>query len=247
MIKNNFQAKLLGFWYFYRWHPEVALRYLPIVSEINKLGPKKSVLDVGSGGLGIAPYLKRQVTGVDVNFQKPFHPLLQRVKGNALRLPFENRSFDTVISVDMLEHLKNKERGQAIEELLRVARLKVIIAVPCGIDAYLQDLKLAKFYKKKFGRDYNFLSEQIDLGLPEADELSNIILLAARSLKKNITIKILPNENLKLREFLMNGWMTYNLIIDLISRKFFLFFIPVFIRFNHKPYYRQIFIIDYKK
>lgn len=33
MIYNNFLAKVAGLGLFYRWHPKVALRYLPMKSD----------------------------------------------------------------------------------------------------------------------------------------------------------------------------------------------------------------------
>lgn len=44
------------------------------------------------------------------------------------KLPYEDNSFDTVICSDVLEHLSSHK--QAIEELLRIARKKIIITVP---------------------------------------------------------------------------------------------------------------------
>jgi ubiquinone/menaquinone biosynthesis C-methylase UbiE len=43
-------------------------------------------------------------------------------------LPFEDKSFDTVTCSEVLEHLTEPEK--AIRELLRVAKLQVIITVP---------------------------------------------------------------------------------------------------------------------
>src|SRR3989338_1697820 len=58
--------------FFLHQHPETALRYLPIVSVMAKKGLKDSkLLEVGSGSLGITPYLKRPIDGIDVNFSGP--------------------------------------------------------------------------------------------------------------------------------------------------------------------------------
>ncbi|MBI4990704.1 methyltransferase domain-containing protein [Candidatus Gottesmanbacteria bacterium] len=99
---KEFLIKLSSLWFFYRWHPEVALRYMPIVSEIKKLDEEISILEVGSGGLGITPYLRKKMTGVDVEFKPPFHPLLHKIEALATKLPFKDGSFDVVISIDML-------------------------------------------------------------------------------------------------------------------------------------------------
>ncbi len=154
---NEFIAKISGLWFFYRWHPEVALRYLHIVEEIKKKDKNMKILEVGSGGLGIAPYLKRPVTGVDTKFDPPFHPLLKKVKASALKMPFKNNSYDIVLSVDMLEHMSKKDRIKAINEMFRIARRKVIIAVPCGKAAYEQDILLDEYYKRYLGNQFHFL------------------------------------------------------------------------------------------
>src|SRR5437868_4730302 len=89
--------KLMGV---YRWHPKIALRYLPIVAEIQKTGFKNpSVLEIGSGSLGIAPYLKQEITGVDIDFSGPQFPLVKQVKASAVKLPFKDNSFDFVVCI----------------------------------------------------------------------------------------------------------------------------------------------------
>lgn len=246
MINSNFLAKLSGFWFFYRWYPEIALRYLPIVSEINNNGTNKSILEVGSGGLGITPYLGRKITGLDNKFYPPYHHLLKKVNADVLDIPFKNESFDIVLSVDMLEHLKSSDRYRAISEMFRVAKQKIILAVPCGRQAYEQDKELDRIYKKQTGRSYHFLAQQIDFGLPERKLLQTLIYKIAKTKKQRISLLIKSNENLALRMFLMKGWISRNLIVNFIFRKILLLCIPVFRLFNQDPCYRQIFIIDYK-
>ena len=50
------------------------------------------------------------VTGVDLEFKPPFHPLLTKVVSRAEKLDFADKSFDVVISSDMLEHLPSSKR-----------------------------------------------------------------------------------------------------------------------------------------
>lgn len=236
--------RLSSFWFFYRWHPEVALRYLPIVDELKGLDKNIKILEVGSAGLGIAPYLKREVTGVDVEFRAPFHPLLKRIKASATKLPFKDGSFEVVISVDMLEHTNKKERQKAIYEMIRVGRRKVIIGVPIGRQAWQQDKMLDEYFQKRFGKRFIFLEEQVSFGLPEKKDISDIIERAGISHQKKLKIKIIGNENLRLREFLMKGWMSKNFLAEIFFRKIMLFFLP-FIRYiNWEPVYRQIFFVD---
>ena len=221
----------------YRWHPEVAIRYLPIVDEIKKMD-SVTILEVGSGGLGIAPYLNREVTGIDSDFSGPTHPLLKRIKGTGEKLPFADKSFGVVISVDILEHVPQKNREKVITEMIRVAQKEVIIATPCGNDSEKQDRVLSEIYKRKFGEDYQFLKEQLEYGLPDAKEVLSIL----KKLTGNkIEINVVGNENLQVRKFLMTGWMTKNILADIFYRKLLLAFIPIFQLVNSGPFYRKIF------
>lgn len=216
---------------FNRWHPEVAVRYLPVVREIKSLG-KPSVLEIGSGGLGIAPYLGSKVTGVDTNFSPPFHPLLEKVVGSALDLPFSDKSFDVVIAVDILEHVAPEKRKKVLEEMRRVARKEIIIAVPTGIQAEEQDKELAKEYQTSNQKEYQFFAEHEMYGLPQEKDLRLLIGNNARMEK---------NEPLRLKNFLMRGWMRPGLLHKVFYWKILLLIIPLFSLFNRPPYYRTIF------
>src|SRR3989344_844655 len=101
--------------FFWRQHPEAALRYYPVVGQIKKANLEKSkILEVGSGSLGIIPYLKREIDGVDIDFSGPQTRFLNKIKGEAIDLPFGKNSYDVAISVDVIEHLESEKRLKAI-------------------------------------------------------------------------------------------------------------------------------------
>src|SRR3989344_3812672 len=126
--------------FFYRQHPETALRYLPVVSIIKKAKLEDAkILEIGSGSLGIIPYLKRPIDGVDVDFSGPQTKLLNKIRGSAEKLPFRRNSYEVVIAVDVLEHLEKGQRAIAIYEMLRVAKRLAIIVVPVGKPSEQQD------------------------------------------------------------------------------------------------------------
>ena len=230
---------------FHHWHPQLALRYLPIVKFIKSLKIKHlKILEVGSGSLGIGPYINQEITGLDIDFSGPRWPRLKQIKGSADKLPFDDDEFDIAISVDVIEHLPKKIRQKSIEELFRIAHHSVIIAVPVGSLSHDQDKQLDKLYKKQHGKPFPFLEEHLKNGLPEKAQILNLITAGAKKYNKTISIKIQGNRNLKLRMWLMKGWMAKNKIIDLFFRKVLLLFIPLLRTLDQKPpYYRQIFFV----
>lgn len=205
------------------------------------------VLEVGSAGLGIAPYLKRRVTGVDLEFKPPYHPLLEKVKGSATKLPFKNSSFDVVISLDMLEHLKKADRKKAIREMFRVAKRQILIGVPSGKTAAAEDLYLHNLYQLKFGKSYKFFQEQIKEKLPEKEDIIKILRDVADDLVKTIMVETAGNENITMHRFLMKGWMTKNFLVNIFFRKILLLFIGLLRLIDSPPYYRQLFFVQIKK
>lgn len=236
----------------YRWHPQLAIRYWPVVEWIRRFerpdlcvreGPALSILEVGSGGLGIAPYLKQPVTGVDIRFDPPIHQLLTPVLGDVTKLKFPDKSFNIVVSMDMLEHLPKEKRQKAISEMLRIARVAVAIGAPCGTLAAAQDEQLRRAYRTRHGKDFPFLQEQVEYGLPEETDILGYINNARQSFAKRVTISVIGNTNLNLRKFLMRGWMSNNLFVNLLFRKVFLLLVPLFRFLDRPPYYRKIFFV----
>jgi len=104
-----------------------------IIDEIQKKIVGKSVLEVGFGKAHLTKLIskKYKVTAVDIIVDKKFILELPNVnfkKANIENLPFKNKSFDTVICTHTLEHVLNI--SDAIKELRRVARHRLIIVVP---------------------------------------------------------------------------------------------------------------------
>lgn len=244
---KSFLLTVEKFFGVYRWHPKIALRYLPIVAEIRRSKIKNpKILEIGSGSIGIAPYYKRKVTGLDLEFPLPHFDMLKQVKGNALHMPFPDKSFDFVLSVDMLEHVAAKDREKAVYEAVRVTKGELIIAVPCGKRSQAHDKELSKRYEETMGKKFDFLKEHIQLGLPTKKEIKDLITLGA---KKNKRIYILQTKgllNLSVRNFLMHGWMTESIFFDVIFRKLFLIFIPILRLCNFEPTYRRMFFVQFR-
>lgn len=61
---------------------------------------------------------------------------LKVCSGSALDLPFRDKSFDTVICIETIEHINNP--GKVVSELKRVAKSNVIISTESFFDSYEQ-------------------------------------------------------------------------------------------------------------
>src|SRR3990167_7683805 len=215
--------------FFWRQHPEAALRYYPVVETIKKLNLEDSkILEVGPGSMGIVPYLKREIDGVDIDFSGPQTKLLNKIKGKASNLPFAKNSYDVAISVDVLEHLNKEERFDAIYEILRVTKRLVVIVVPVGELAQKQDKKLDEYFFKKFGRRNQYLEEHVSNGLPKTEEVLVFIDQSLRKLNKKAKVESFSNLNLVAREILMRTWISRNKFFYYLYLKGFLLLLPLF-------------------
>ena len=230
--------------FYWRQHPEAALRNYPVVEAIKKLKLFDSkILEIGSGSLGIIPYLKREIDGVDIDFSGPQTKLLKKIKGRANSLPFEKNSYDVTISVDVLEHLNKGERLDAILEVLRVAKRLAVIVVPTGALAEEQDKKLDEYFFKKFGFRNQYLKEHVSNGLPKTEEVLVSVDKALRKLNKKAKVESYSNLNLFVREILMRIWISKNRFFYYLYLKGFLLFLPVLRLANFGNCYRRVFFI----
>jgi len=240
IIKNSFDK------FYWRQHSEAALRYLPVVFLLKEIGLENAkILEVGSGSLGIVPYLKKPVDGLDIDFSGPQTKLLNKIKGRADVLPFRKNYYDVVISVDVLEHLEKDLREKAIYEILRVAKKLAVIVVPTGKYAEDQDRKLQKYWVKIFENENQFLQEHVRNGLPSSDEILVLTDRSLRKLNKKAKVSSSKNLNLFIRNILMKTWITKNKFLYYLYLKGYLLLVPILRFANFGNCYRRIFVIEF--
>jgi ubiquinone/menaquinone biosynthesis C-methylase UbiE len=92
-----------------------------------------NVLEVGCGRVHLAQRIeaKAKVTACDMVVSDALyekHPLIDLLEADIENLPFSDGEFDTVVSTHTLEHVLNIT--QAISELRRVAKKRLIVVVP---------------------------------------------------------------------------------------------------------------------
>ncbi len=153
-------------------NPYVVARYKNILSLVGKDLSGKRVLDIGCGD-GVLSYLLTQagadVTGVDTS-KEAIDFAMHKTMGmdnirftiaSAYDLPFENRTFDTIVSTEVIEHLAHPET--MLVEVKRVWSGKgcVVITTPVKLTAKPMD---KMHYQEFFEEDFKALMDGIFKG-----------------------------------------------------------------------------------
>lgn len=118
----------------------------------------ESVLDVGGGVTGIKLFTDNPVTIVDLE--------VGDIKVDARDLKLKSRSYDVVVSIDVLEHIPAADRKKFVKNLIRIARSKVIVSAPHGGALHIKAEKNMLRYLAARGRKDFFLEQHVENGLP---------------------------------------------------------------------------------
>jgi SAM-dependent methyltransferase len=133
-----------------------------------------SILEIGSGAVGLGEFHKSEFVGCDVAFSmRPLYPMAP-VAASAAALPFANGAFDVVVASDVLEHVPPAARPRVIQEALRVGRKLVVFGFPCGQLAHDADRKLLSTYVRKKIEVPSWLTEHMQAPFPEPDLFHNL-------------------------------------------------------------------------
>jgi len=233
-----------------RWNRALLLdpwiRYQPAVHLLGEgTGRPLQTLDVGSGDTGLSRFLGREVVGVDLDFPAAVrwsnHPatLLRPIRATATSLPFRDRSFDAVVSMDMFEHLPAPERPKALREILRVARRTAIVGFPFGRRASEFDRSALRVERDR-GIELPWRHEHVLRGTPD-EELHAEIFRIVELVRPEMKVSWFGHEGmsgLKLR------WR-FQFLISKDSRLYGLLFFPLYrlhARARPREGYRRIYV-----
>lgn len=187
---DDFRLKEALFW------PKDVLKFLryskvtkELKNEISTNAERKiSVLEIGSGGIGISHLLKYAslkkkcdltLADVDANFlRKVKSDKTVLIQGDSL--PLEDNTFDVIISLDTLEHIPKDKRPNFLSEIKRVAKKTVLLhfVVYDPPEQFLSkdaDQKFQEWYTKKFHRPDRWTDEHLTIGPPTIREIKDIL------------------------------------------------------------------------
>ena len=162
---------------------------------------KVSILDLGGKNGRLKNFLDESKFDVVVLDIDPEPDAKEYVVGDARALPFKPKSFDVVVSSELLEHVPPKDRIKVLENMIEVSKDLVILAAPFySKEVEDAEIRANEFFKKFFGKDHQWLKEHIENGLPREEDIEEFVR------KKGLNfIKIQTNN--------INNWLLMQLFI----------------------------------
>jgi hypothetical protein len=215
-----------------------AARFFPILEELKRQLPHGgTLLEIGSGSLGLGEFWSGPFVGCDLTFPTPPVRNMCAVLCSGERLPFPDSIFDAVVVSDVIEHIPPQVREAVVVEALRVARRVVIFAYPCGPKAFALDQSLYRDYCDRSLTPPVWLQEHMLHPFPNESLFS--------SLPKGWTRRVVPNESLQFHYWMMKREMfrSWNFLFRVMLR-----IVPTIVKWllqraNHEPSYRKIFVL----
>ena len=212
-----------------------AARYYPIVRILKQHGLFRdaSLLEIGSGAVGIGHFRKVPFVGCDIAFAfEPAWPMTP-VTASATDLPMKDKEFDVVLASDVLEHIPPDLRATVVSESLRVARKLAIFGFPCGPLAWQADKSLFNTYVDAGKQPPGWLAEHMEAPFPDTELLPQM---------DGWDVQWIGNESIRFHSWLMRKEMSYRFV--LVS-SFLMRLLPSILevllrRADRPPFYRQL-------
>jgi hypothetical protein len=216
-----------------------AARYYPIVRTLKAHGlfHQGSLLEIGSGSVGIGRFRKVPFVGCDLSFSVPPVLPMTPVAASAAQLPMKDNEFDVVVASDVLEHVPPDLRRTVVAESLRVARKLVIFGFPSGQTAWEADKALYNVYVNAKREPPPWLAEHMDAPFPGAELFQEV---------NGWEMQRVGNENIRFHSWLMEREMSYRFVrASMAAMRVAPFLLEFLLRkVDHPPCYRQIFVFS---
>ena len=219
------------------------MRYYPVLDLLASPGAE-TILEVGSGSLGLGEFVHRKFVGCDLIFDKSRRArTILPVSASGTRLPFRDNSFSLVLCLDTMEHVPRNDREPFVQELLRVAEKTLILGAPMGEDAVEADRKLHEYFVAHDIPVPSWMNEHIALldEFPQVEEFQTLFDRAG------VTVSLRTGESAWFHRFitvLEHTRLLGKLTIALSWRPWRTLIIPVLRMANLGSRYRTYFIVE---
>lgn len=203
--------------------------------------PNLSVLDVGGFPGTLADLMPEIENFITVDTHECDRKNYRKASG--ANLPFEDKSFDVVISSDTLEHVPAKDREAFLNELSRVCRKNIILGCPFKTkENEFAEKSIMNLYDRVFAKPNTWLKEHEDETLPDIDNLISYLN------KNHLYYKVFPNGNvvtwyiMEALQVLLNGIPAAFDLFKLCNDSYNHLWSQ---QDNREPTYRKIFIASF--
>ncbi len=165
-------------------------RYRLLADLVDVLDREKSfrILEVGGAPVRLPDFLPGHRVTVTDRLEDSHSSY---TRADAMDLPFPDRSFDLVASLDTLEHIMPERRAQFLEELARVSNNLVVLAAPfrSRVSQEAEEM-IFGFIRAHLGYEHAYFKEHLERGLPDMVETESYFV------SQNFHTLILPNGRL---------------------------------------------------
>lgn len=139
-----------------------------------------------------------KITYLDIQLPEELQHDPSYILGDATNMDFPDDEYDVIVALDVFEHIPLEKRNQFIDELYRVSSQVCIITAPFhsqqSIDA---ESRVNSVYKSLFKRNFIWLEEHMDNGLPNENSLKEYLKF------KNIRYTMIGHGRINIWERLM--------------------------------------------
>lgn len=142
------------------WKVYIYLLSLSFVPNWLLGSSSKTFLDVGCGQglpMRLIKLRYKNINSVGVDLFKPYIDFCKKKKiydkyllCDIRKLPFKNKTFDVVMSYQVIEHLTKKDALRLVKKMESLAKKIVIISTPVGKTSYHADDNHLQFHKSFF-------------------------------------------------------------------------------------------------
>lgn len=156
-------------------------------------------------------------------------------------LPFDDESFESVISQDVLEHVPAEARPAWLEEVWRVTGRLLLLACPWATPGVAEaDEYLFELIRQRYGYEHGFLAEHLSNGHPDLDATRRFFE------ERGASVAVLPSGHLPSWILMqtVNAWLSHPEQDQSFARANAAFNRAIGLRAVAAPAYRHLLVVD---
>ena len=233
--------------FLYKWGWDTRCRNVDVSRVLRPfINSSTSVLDAGCGEHGLSAFVRsKNIVGVDVIPTDTKVNGFRFIHASIISLPFAERSFSVAASVDVLEHLPESIRADAVNQLVKIADKVILVAFPTGTTSRKMD---EAFNQKLIDAGQpipDWLAEHLENQYPDTNSVIAAIQSEAEKQGRKVRTTVFYSENLSVAQFLrrLSIWSKYLYLIGNLKAGILL---PILPKAKKDKAYRAIILAEFE-